>query len=88
MADAIEEVKKIAKAGKAIFGREETLKALKLGKVGKVYVTVNCPEDVKADIVYYAELSGAEVINLSIPNDEMGTICRRPFVISVLSVLK
>lgn len=88
MADVIEEIKKIAKAGKAVFGSEETLKALKLGKVGKVFVTSNCPEDVKADIAYYAELSGAEVANLAIPNDELGTICRKPFVISVLSVLK
>jgi len=28
------------------------------------------------------------VVQLSIPNDELGTICRKPFVISVLSVPK
>ncbi|MBI4150240.1 ribosomal L7Ae/L30e/S12e/Gadd45 family protein [Candidatus Woesearchaeota archaeon] len=88
MADVIEEIKKIAKTGKLYFGREETIKNLKLGKVSKVYVTTNCPEGVKADIAYYAELSGATVVQLAIPNDELGTICRKPFVISVLSVPK
>ncbi len=88
MADVIEDLKKLVKTKKVVFGREETVKGLKLGKLGKVYMTVNCPEDLKADIAYYAELSGAEIVQLSIPNDELGTICRKPFVISVLSVPK
>jgi len=88
MADVIEEIKKIVKTGKAFLGTEETIKNLKLGKVAKVYMTSNCPEGVKADIAYYAELAVAEVVQLAIPNDELGTVCRKPFVISVLSVPK
>ncbi len=88
MADGIEDIKKLIKAGKAIVGREETIKSLKLSKLSKVYLAANCPEGVKADVHYYAGLSGAEVVQLMIPNDELGTICRKPFVISVLSVPK
>ena len=88
MADVIEDIKKLVKAGKAIVGSEETIKNLKLSKLSKVYLSANCPEEVKANVHYYAELSGAEVVQLVIPNDELGTICRKPFVISVLSVPK
>ena len=88
MANIIEEIKKIAKTGKVIFGREETLKNLKRGTLKKVYLSSNCPQELKQDIAYYAELSATEVVQLPIPNDELGTMCRKPFVISVMSVPK
>jgi large subunit ribosomal protein L30e len=88
MADIIDEVKKVVKAGKVVLGKEETIKGLKLGRLGKVYLTSNCPEELKADVAYYAELAAAEVVQLAIPNDELGTICRKPFVISVMGVPK
>ena len=84
----IEEIKKQLLTEKVIIGTERTLEGLKKGKIAKVYISSNCPEEVRKDTVYYAELSNAEVILLKIPNDELGTVCRKPFSVSVLSVQK
>jgi large subunit ribosomal protein L30e len=89
MADAIAEIKKALKTkGKAVIGTARTIKKLKLGKVEKVYLTSNCPDEVKEDIKYYAKLSGAKVVQLKQPNDELGIVCKKPFAISVLSIAK
>ena len=82
------EIKKTLKSGSLIIGTESTLRNLKLGKVQKVMVSSNCPERVENDINYYAGLSGAEVHKLEYPNDELSVICKKPFAISVLAVLK
>ena len=33
---------------------------------------------------YYAKLSNVEVVNLDIPNDELGLACKKQFSISIL----
>ena len=82
------EIKKMLKSGNVVIGTERTIKNLKLGKVQKVFVSSNCPASVENDISYYAKLSGAEFHKLDCQNDELSVICRKPFSISVLSMLK
>lgn len=82
------EIKKMLKAGNVILGTERTIKSLKLGKVQKVLISSNCPAGVENDINYYAGLSGAEFHKLDYPNDELSVICKKPFSISVLALLK
>lgn len=82
------EIKKMLKAGNLIIGTERSVKGLKSGKVQKVLLSSNCPAGVEKDISYYAGLSGAEFHKLDYPNDELGVICKKPFSISVLALLK
>lgn len=82
------EIKKLIKAQKLVIGTEGTIKNLKLGKIDKVIVSANCPEKVIGDIEYYSGLNKTEVIKINYPNDELGVICKKPFSISVLSILK
>ena len=82
------EIKKMIKSGSLIIGTERSLKSLKLGKVEKVLMSSNCPSGVEKSINYYAGLSGAEVQKLEYPNDELSVICRKPFSISVLALVK
>jgi large subunit ribosomal protein L30e len=84
----IDDIKKMIKEGKVIIGTSRTIKALKLGKTEKVFLTSNCPEDAKENIEYYAELGKVKVIKLKQPGVELGTICKKPFPISVLSFAK
>ncbi len=84
----IDDIKKGIKEGKLIIGTSRTMKALKLGKVSKVFLTSNCPDSVKEDVEYYAKLSKAKVVKLRQPNGELGTICKKPFPISILSFQK
>lgn len=82
------EIKKMMKAGNIIIGTERALKSLKLGKIQKIFLSSNCPAKIEKDINYYAWMAGAEAVKLEYPNDELGTICKKPFSISVLALLK
>ena len=82
------EIKKIIKAGNVLLGTQRAVKSLRLGKVEKIMVSSNCPARVEKDINYYAGLTGTEFHKLDFPNDELGVICKKPFSISVLAVVK
>ena len=82
------EIKKLIKSKSLIIGTGKTIKGLKLGKIEKVIISSNCPKTVVENINYYAGLSKAETVKASYPNDELGVICKKPFPISVLSILK
>ncbi len=82
------EIRKLLGTGKLVIGTERVIKGLKRGEITKVLITSNCPEDVKEDITNYAKISKAEVVQLKIPNDEMGVVCKKPFSISVAGIMK
>ncbi|MAE42958.1 50S ribosomal protein L30 [Candidatus Woesearchaeota archaeon] len=82
------EIKKLVKTKNLVIGTEKTIKNLKLGKVEKVIVSSNCPERVFNDLSHYSKLSKTETIKVLYPNEELGVICKKPFSISVLSILK
>ena len=82
------EIKKMLKSANFIIGTKRTIKNLKLGRVQKVLVSSNCPAKVENNLNYYAQLSGAEYHKLDFPNEELGIICKKPFSISVLAVIK
>jgi large subunit ribosomal protein L30e len=84
----IDDIKKALKEGKVIIGTARTIKALKSGKVSRVFLTLNCPSGVKEDIEYYSKLGKVKVVKLKQPNIELGVLCKKPFPISVLSFSK
>ncbi len=82
------EIKKLLKNKEIILGTEKVLKELKLGKLAKVYMSNNAPESVRADLTKYGRLADVEIINLKFSNEEIGEICKKPFLISVLGQIK
>ncbi len=86
--DPIKDIKNIIKTDKAILGTEKTIKELKQGNIATIYVSSNVPDDVQETLSRYAEMASADLVQLDIPNDELGTICKKPFSVSVLSVRK
>ena len=82
------EIKKLIKAKKLVIGTERTIKNLKLGKVEKVLISSNCSESTLKDLTHYAKLSKTEIIKVNYLNEELGAMCKKPFSISVLSILK
>ena len=82
------QIKKLIKEEKIIIGSERTLKSLKLGKIGKVLLSSNCPAGVEKSVLHYSALSGAELIKLKYANEELGVICKKSFSISMMGVLK
>lgn len=84
----IEEIKKNIEQKKAVLGTAVTLKNLRRGTLAKIFVSVNVPDSVRKDIDYYAKLNKVKVVSLNYPNDELGTMCKKPFFISVIGLMK
>ncbi|MBD3208843.1 ribosomal L7Ae/L30e/S12e/Gadd45 family protein [Candidatus Woesearchaeota archaeon] len=84
--DAITEIKKQLGSEALIIGAEKSLKALRAGTLAKVFLATNPRQGVRDDIDRYAKLGDAEVILLEVPNDELGTMCKKPFPISVIGL--
>ena len=73
---------------KLVIGSKRTVKYLKIGKVRKVFLAKNAPDNIKDDIIYYAKLSGTEVSELAVTNEELGAILGKPFNVAVVSLIK
>lgn len=84
----IAEIQKSLVDEKLIVGTDKVMKGLKNGEISKVFVTVNAPEIVKGDIAHYSKLSGAEITDLDVTNEELGELCKKRFSISIVAINK
>lgn len=82
------DIEKLIADGKAVLGSEQAIKLIKQGKLKSVIVASNCPEQAKRDIKYYCSLSSVKFEELSITNEELGAVCKKPFSVSVISIIK
>jgi len=83
--DNLELFKEDLKKKSPIIGANSALKLVKAGKAKRVYVSKNCPQDLKNDLQRYSNVSKSEYYELSINSDELGTLCKKPFLIAVLT---
>ncbi|MDD4877586.1 MAG: ribosomal L7Ae/L30e/S12e/Gadd45 family protein [Candidatus Nanoarchaeia archaeon] len=79
------ELKDVLKEKNIVFGTNETVKGLKLGKVKKVLLASNCPKSVRDTIAHYAKIANAVIVELDVPDKEIGLLSKKPFGVSVLS---
>lgn len=79
------ELKDVLREKNLVIGTNETIKKLKLGKVKKVLLASNCPKSVRETIMHYAKIANASVVELDVPDKEIGLLSKRPFGVSVLS---
>ena len=86
--DPLQEIKSNLKTNNLIYGTKRALKLLKLNKVGKIYLSKNAPDAIEEDLNYYKKLVEVEVVRLDLPNDELGTFCKKTFPISVIAMLR
>ena len=86
----LEEFKKtLAKAredGKLVLGTDKSIKALKQGKVKLVAFAKNSP--FIEDVQYYANFAGVDMFPFPDDGMALGELCKRPFNISTLAVVK
>ncbi|MBI4450762.1 ribosomal L7Ae/L30e/S12e/Gadd45 family protein [Candidatus Woesearchaeota archaeon] len=82
----LQELQKLAEAGKIVYGSKETVHALKKGTAVKVFVSRTAPITVKEDITHYASLGNILVVELAQSASELGTLCKKPFDVSVAAV--
>ena len=86
LAGDVADIRDLIEQDKVIIGTDNTMKALRDGKLSKVMLSSNCREDIKEDIRHFAEIGKVVVVELSQANDELGIICKKPFSISVLGI--
>ncbi|HLC32422.1 MAG TPA: ribosomal L7Ae/L30e/S12e/Gadd45 family protein [Candidatus Nanoarchaeia archaeon] len=84
--DDMTEFKKLLAAKKLILGTKETMKKLRAGKIGKIFLASNCDQSVRADIQRVCSLGNVQCVDLSQSNDEIGVLCKKQFAISVVGV--
>lgn len=84
-----EEVKKIVNSEKVCIGTDVTIKNLRQSKLSKVLITKNCPKEVVSDVDSLTKSGDhVELLHLEESNEELGIICKKPYHISVIGVLK
>ncbi|MGV8141002.1 MAG: ribosomal L7Ae/L30e/S12e/Gadd45 family protein [Candidatus Woesearchaeota archaeon] len=83
-----EEIRKMLTSKKLIIGEDELLKHARKGTLLKVYHASNMNKLVIADLQKYGKISNFEVLDTKVPNDDLGTVCKKPFSISTIGILK
>ncbi|MFH1424822.1 MAG: ribosomal L7Ae/L30e/S12e/Gadd45 family protein [archaeon] len=84
--DIVKELPKIVQGGTTVFGSDETLRAIKQGNPKFIVAASNCPnlEKLRA----YSESSGTELFEFKGDSKSLGALCKKPFPVSSLVVLK
>ena len=81
-----EDIKKAIQAKKITIGKETTIKILKKGEAGKVIMTSNCSD--KDEIRTLCKIGNIELVETSMTNEELSTLCKKPFNISIVGIKK
>lgn len=71
-----------------ILGTKETLSAVLNGKVKFVVVASNCDAESRDDLKKYTELSGVELHEFDGTSIDLGEVCGKPFVVSMLGIVE
>ena len=82
------DIKKLLKTDKLIIGTDRVVKGLRKGTLSMIYMSSNCPEDIRNEVEHYSKLTETKSEKLKEPNDELGAVCKKSFSISLLGVLK
>jgi ribosomal protein L30E len=82
----MDEIKKLLGTENLLIGEDRTMKALRSGELKKVFLASNAKDSLKEDVEHYAKLSGFEVVNLKINNEDLGILCKKPFNVQVLGL--
>ena len=72
--------------GKVILGSNKSIQAIKLGNGELVVLAANAPKTLKEDVDVYSKLSEIPVHVFDGSSVELGSVCGKPFTVSVLVV--
>ncbi len=72
--------------GNVEFGAKTGIKDSLLGKAKLIVVAANTPKELYEDLSYYSKLSLIPIITFEGTSLELGSICGKPYSVSVLSV--
>lgn len=74
--------------GSVEFGERDGVKAALNGTAKLIVLSKNCPKKIRDDICYYAKISGVKTYEYDGTSLALGSLCGRPHLVAVLSVLE
>ncbi len=81
------EIRKLLGSEKLIIGTDRVLKSVRKGEATKVILASNAPDSLRVQLSRYKELgSSFELEEAGMPNDELGTLCKKPFSIAAIAI--
>ena len=83
----IDDILNAEKNGKTIFGTNQTIKQLKNGALSEIYLSSNFPEDTKKLVETLAKEAKVKIHILKNSNEELGTLCKKPFKVAAIGIL-
>lgn len=87
LSDVSREIRRAVDTGKVAFGFKQSEKALLSGKPSLIVFSSNIQKPVKERLQEYATIAGVQCFVFEGNGLELGAVCGKPFVVSVLSVL-
>lgn len=86
MKDVRSDIGTVLKTGKITVGTKSVISGLLMENPKLVFISGNCPNDVKERVVYYSRLSKTPYHITEENSVELGSICGKPFPVCTLSV--
>lgn len=80
------EIRKLLGSDKLVIGTDRCVRLLRKGGLKRVMIASNCDHATVEDVRRYSATSGVELVELDVPNEELGVVCKKPFSISVLGI--
>ena len=81
-------IKKSEAGGLLVIGAKSVVSRIRLGGLDSVIVSSNCPVTLKEDISRSSKLSEIPVVDFEGDSNDLGELCKKPFAIAVLGILK
>ena len=81
------EIRAAVETGKVIMGERETMKAVKAGGVKLVICAANCKAELKGELEKHANIGAVPVYEFGGSSLELGAVCGRPHLISMLGIM-
>ncbi|MFH1588171.1 MAG: 50S ribosomal protein L30e [Candidatus Diapherotrites archaeon] len=85
--DANKEIRRAVDTGKIVFGFQETEKNSVQGKAQLIILTNNLEKAKKEKLIEYGKLAKIPCIEFNGNSKELGSVCGKPFIVSVMGIL-
>lgn len=87
MVNVEKEIRSAVDTGKVIMGERETLKAVKNRGLKLVICASNCKAELKEELEKHTNISEVPVYKFGGSSLELGAVCGRPHLISMLGII-
>ncbi|MBU0662500.1 50S ribosomal protein L30e [Candidatus Micrarchaeota archaeon] len=84
--DAAREIRRAVDTGEVVFGEKQSEKSILKGEGELIIISANTPVRVKERAEGQARVSGMPIYGFAGSARELGAVCGKPFVVSVMAV--